>query len=340
MFMISLQRLQRWLSRRGTLVLFLLLAIVVWALPGWFEKKTPTITHTLALSTIPAETIWLNQEVFTKTIYNDNGVMYAMPVSRENIAAIDINNGNVIWKADLPLERGGGARGLLALSDKVFVITSMFIDAYEASTGNLKWSTQLGKGHVRVLAQIESDLVRIYYGDNIIEVGQETGAIIRTYPANNVKWKIGNLSLAASPSNYLIAFNNQNDEPLWKNDLPFFIGEELEPIDVGNGELIVGFVDGICKLKLMNGTYVWCHPEINIADTAVDIPSQRVFAMTNDLEIFIIDLQTGDMIGQSRFLSSAPMTNERSVIASLEFGDGVLVVSFNDSGQTFGIKLK
>lgn len=178
MLMTSLQRFQRWLSRRGALVLFALFVIVILALPGWLEKKAPTITHALASSTTPAETIWLNQEIFTKAIYGDNGLIYAMPISRENITAIDIDNGKVMWKADLPLERGGGAIGLLTFSDNVFVITSMYIDAYEASTGNLKWSTQLGKGHVRVLSQIESSIIRIYYGDEIVEVDQETGSIL------------------------------------------------------------------------------------------------------------------------------------------------------------------
>lgn len=336
----NMQRFRRWLSRRGALVIFLLFAVTVWALPEWIEKPPPTITHTLASSTTSAETIWLKQGIFTKITYGSNGLIYAMPDSRENITAIDINNGNIIWKTDLPLERGGGAIGLLAIHDKIFVITSMFVDAYEASTGNLKWSTQVGKGHVRVLSQLESNMVRIYYGDDIIEVDQETGTILRSYPINNVKWKIGDVSLTTSPSNFLTAFEKQNDEPLWKNDLPFYISEGLEPIDAGDGELIVGFIEGICKLNLLTGMYVWCHPKININNTTVDIPSQHVFAMTNDLKIFIIDLETGNVIGQSSFLSSAPMTNEISVIASLEFGNGVLVVSLNDSGQTFGIKFK
>ena len=58
-----------------------------------------------------------------------------MPYTRDSLRAIDISNGSTKWEVALPLERGGGADSLLSDQNTVFVVTSIFIDAYEITKG-------------------------------------------------------------------------------------------------------------------------------------------------------------------------------------------------------------
>jgi hypothetical protein len=127
---------------------------------------------------------------------------------------------------------------------------------------------------------------------------------------------------------------------LWTNHRAFYIDEGQEPLDIGDEKLLVGFVRGICVLDLRTGEYSWCHPEIYSSHMAVDYQSQRGFAMRDDLVLLTIDLQTGNILGETSFLSSEPVDEQIGFLASITFSNGVVVVSFSDSGQTFGLGFK
>ena len=263
-----------------------------------------------------------------------------MPISRDNLRAINPVDGSTVWTVGLPLERGGGARGLLRNQDTVFVITSIFADAYEKTTGELNWSTRLGDGHVPVNPQLDSDTLRIYYGKELIELDPDTGKMLTTIPRDNTAWISGNVILQSSASKELVALDRQSGRLLWNNDRLFYVDEGREPIDVGNEELLVGFVKGICLLNLQTGKYRWCRPEIDMTKMAIDYQSRLGFAMRDDLVLLTIDLQTGDILGETRFLSSKPIDEQIGFLSSITVSDGVVIVSFSDSGQTFGLEFK
>jgi outer membrane protein assembly factor BamB len=334
-----IKRIQNWWSRKGLLTLLVILAILLWKVPEWLEKPLPQIAHTFASSTQSNEVIWLIQELFVKITNNESGMIYAMPYTGENLMALDVNDGSVIWRTELPLERGGGARGLLANKDAVFVATSIFVDAYKTDTGELKWSTRIGDGHVSVITQLDSNLIRVYYGSNLIELDPETGAITSIMPKNDILWKLGNKTLQVSPSNYLTSIDEQTGSLLWTNDRLFYLDEGQDPLGVGNDNLFVGFLSGVCLLSLQTGEYIWCRPDIDIANVAVDREAQRGYAMRGDLVLLTIDLQTGEVLGETRFLSNEPIDEQFVPVSSIAFSDGVLIISFSDSKQTFGIKV-
>lgn len=138
----------------------------------------------------------------------------------------------------------------------------------------------------------------------------------------------------------LIALSKQSNETLWVNNRLFYIYEGQSPLYVDNEHLLVGFVKGICLLNLQTGMYVWCRPEIDISSIAVDLESQIGYAIRKDLALLIIDIQTGDIIEQTRFLSSQTNTEQISAVSSIAFSKQVLVISFADSGQTFGLQFE
>ena len=261
-----------------------------------------------------------------------------MPLGQDRIMAIETKNANIVWKIELPFERSG-ARGMLADKNTIFTVDSTRADAYETTTGELKWSTELGDGHVSVIPQLDSNVLRISLGDKLIELDPETGKILTTIPKNATVLVSGNIILQTSPANQLIALDKQSGELLWTNDRLFYIDEGQEPINTGNNNFIVGFVKGICILNLQSGKYSWCRPEIYISDVAIDYQSQLGYAMREDLVLLTIDLQTGNVLGETSFLSSQPIDKQIGFMSSITFSDGVLIISFSDSGQTFGLSL-
>jgi outer membrane protein assembly factor BamB len=262
-----------------------------------------------------------------------------MDLARDNLIAFDIRSGTTIWKTELPFERSG-AHSLLADENTVFVVTSVSVDAYEVTTGELKWSTRLGDGHVSIVSQLDSDKVRVYYGDKLHEIDSETGKILTTLPKDIIVWVLDDIILQETPTYKLIAINNQTDELLWTNDRGPYVREDYKPQDIGGDNLIVGFVRGICVLNLQTGEYSWCRPEIDITKLAIDYQSQQGFAMQDDLVLLTIDLQTGNVLGETSFLSSEPIDEQIGFLSSIIFSDGVVVISFSDSGQTFGLEFK
>jgi outer membrane protein assembly factor BamB len=287
--------------------------------------------------------LWFSQNFYAKMAVDESGVSYVMTFSRESLVAIENRSGAILWQVALPLERGGGARGLLANQNTVFVVTSIEIDAYEATTGALKWSTNLGGGHVSIVSQLDSDTVRIYYGDKLFEIDPETGKILSTAPKDSIIWVSGNVVIKTQPNNRLAAFDKQTDESLWtKCDMcdMFYAREDKEPQHIDTDTLIVGYKDKrICALDLLIGKDRWCRPEAYISKVAIDHQSQLGYAMRDDMVLVTIDLQTGNVLGETSFLSSEP-AQEYFGFVPIVFSDGTVVVSFGDSGQTFGLKFR
>ena len=333
------QRFRVWFSRRGALALFIVFVAVVWVLPSWLDRSQSHITHTLGSSTQHVDVLWFSQDVFTKITGNGSGVIYAMPYTRDSLKAVDISKGTTKWEVKLPLERGGGADSLLADQNTVFVVTSIFIDAYEATTGKLKWSTRLGQGHVSIFSQLDGDVVRVYYGDKVYELDSESGKMLATTPKKATAWVSDNIVFQISSTYQVIALDRQSGEILWSNNNGFYVDEDLEPINIGKGNLLVGSVKGICALNLRTGEDSWCRPEINISKVAIDYQSRLGYGMRDDLVLLTIDLQTGSVLGETSFLSSRPIDEQIGSVASITFSNGVVIISFSDSGQTFGLSL-
>jgi len=333
-------RFRVWFARRGALALFFVVVVLLGVYQIWLERPQPRITHILGSSTQHVDVLWFKQEDVSNLVAaNAGGVAFMMPLGQDRIMAIDTKNANIVWKVELPFERSG-ARGLLANQNTIFTVDSTRADAYETTMGELKWSTELGDGHVSVIPQLDSNVLRIYLGDKLIELNSETGKILTTIPKDTKVWVSGNIILQTSPANQLTALDKQSGEILWTNDRLFYIDEGQEPINIGDNNLIVGFVGGICALNLRSGEYRWCRPEIYISDVAIDYQSQLGYAMREDLVLLTIDLQTGDVLGETSFLSSQPIDEQIGSMSSIIFSDGVVIISFSDSGQTFGLSLK
>ena len=171
------QKFQNWSSYKRLSLIFGIAVILLWGIPTLLDRlSSTTITYTLDPSVQSVKVVWIRNEIFTRIASNGTELLFATPIGGDYIEFIDVNNGNTIHK----IERAGSARGLVANQNTLFITTSTFTDAYEIPTGVSKWSTRLGDGHVSVISQIDSNLLRIYYGDKLIEIEPQTGQVLST----------------------------------------------------------------------------------------------------------------------------------------------------------------
>ena len=343
-----LLRFQGWLSRHRALTLVILLIGLVWIVQSWSRKPLPSVTRTLESSTQQVAVLWVRQDIFPLIVAAPDGTAYAITPARDSLVAFDVRNGATKWKVKLPFERSD-ARGLLADGKAVFVAAGLGVDAYAAKTGDSMWSTRLGGGHVSVIAQLDAGLVRVYYGDKLYELNPGTGEILTAIPKEATVWVSGDIALQALPADKLMALDKQSGEQLWTNGQLFNLDEGQEPQEIGTDILIVGrepaptanYVREICALSLRTGAYTWCRAETYLSRMAIDRQSQVGYALRDDFVLVTVDLQTGDVLGETRFL---PSTLPKELLHfsqrySVTISDGVVVVAFSDSGQTFALSL-
>jgi outer membrane protein assembly factor BamB len=332
------QNFRVWVSKRWVLVFFIALVLLLWLVLEWLKKPSPTIIRTLGSSTQHVNVLWFKQNFFTLAAVNTGGVVYAMPLDRKSLLTFDNRSGTTLWSVKLPSDQSG-VRDLHADQDTVFVVNTLSVYAYEAKTGELKWSTELGQGHVSIIGQLDSGVIRVYYGDQIYELDAGTGKTLSTLPKDSTVWISGNTVLKGTA-----AFDRQTGKLLWDHGPLFYLDEGVEPEDLGMNILLVAQAPGssvsrgICALNLQTGQYSWCRSEEFNSMVAVDRQSLRGYVMRSDNVLLTINLLTGDVLGETSFLANALTPAKMGTFASIAVSKGVVVVSFSDSGQTFGLK--
>jgi outer membrane protein assembly factor BamB len=328
-----------WLSKRWPLVLVIALLLIVWLGQLWLERPQPSITRTLGSSTQRVNVLWLSQDISAPVVTNEKGMVFAISATRDSLVAIQAETGTTTWETPLSFEERD-VRSMLVNQNIVFLVTTLTVDAYDAETGQLKWSTKLGQGHVTIMSQLDARVLRVYYGDQIFELDAETGKILNSQPKGDIIWISGDTVLKV-----FSAFDRQTGKLLWNQGPPFYLDEGIEPKGLGIDTLLVAqrpgssFIKGICALNLRTGQHNWCRPEEFSSVMAVDQQSQFGYAMRSDTVLLTIDLQTGHILGTTSFLSSStPTPKEIGAFSSIAASNGVVVVSFSDSKQTFGLK--
>lgn len=315
------------------------------------QKPQPLrITRTLGFSTQSVDVLWLSRDISTLITADTNRVAYAISLDGDSMIAFETNSDSTKWKVNiLPFDHQG-VRGILANQNTVFITAGDFVDTYESMNGKLKWSTKLGEEHVSVIPQLDGDVLRIYYGDKLLELDPETGKIITSKPRGDIIWIVGNIELHTLSTNQLSAFDRHTNKKLWTLERSIFITEEWKPEESEEGIQIVGYqalwsdslVKEICALNLQMGQYNWCHTENYISNIVIDRQSQLGYVMRADFVIEVIDLQTGNILREIRFLPSV-LSEEMLRFShkySITLNGNIMIVSFGDSDQTFGLSLK
>lgn len=123
-------------------IIFIAIILLLWICTPPPEEPLRVI-RTLAPSTNDVSVSWLRQDIPTLIATDTEGVAYATRLFGKNsLIAFDAKSGSIKWKIDLPFELGG-AVGIFADQNTVFVISRSHVNAYEKTIGELKWSTKL-----------------------------------------------------------------------------------------------------------------------------------------------------------------------------------------------------
>ena len=347
MFMKFPQRIKTLFSR---LIIFTAIVVLLWICAPPPEEPL-RVTRTLVSSANNVGVSWIRQEDIPVLIATDTeGMVYATRLFGNNsLIAFDAKSGATKWMIELPFELGGPV-GIFANQIAVFVMSVSRVNAYEKTLGKFKWSTKLGEGHVSVVPQFDDDMLRVYYGDTIFEIGAETGKILASKPKGDIIWITDNIELHASSANHLFAFDKRFNQQVWNLGRSFFITEEWKPQEIEGGILIVGYqalwsnslIGEICALNSQTGKYNWCRTKNYISNIAIDQQSQLGYIMRDDFVIEIIDLRTGNISEEIRFL---PGVLPKEMLQHLQnysiaLSNDIMIVSFSDSGQTFGLQIK
>lgn len=335
-----LRSTKTWLLQRWQLILVVALTLVILIFTIWLQRSRFQNFHTLGTSTQKVNLLWVNQNNTPDsffTIAKDSPI--TMDLKRDNLVLFDARDGSLVWNKKIPFLQSG-ISSLLTNDHLIFSVTGSGVDAYDLTTGEEKWSTKLGSGHVPIISQLESSIIRIYYGDTIYEIDSKTGEVLVTFPKQNIVWISHGVILRESPAYALAAYNEQTNELLWRsNSLPY-IRENYKPRDIGDNNLAVGYLGVLCILNIKTGNTKWCRSELELPNLAIDYQAHRGYIMKDDLVLLTMDLQSGNILGETNFLSRKPIDKPASLLSSISFSDGVLIVSFSDSGQTFGLEIQ
>lgn len=342
------------LTQTAKRLLFRLMVFCVAILLIWINRnppeKPPRVVRSLSSSTNDFRVLWVMENIPPLIKTDGEGVIFVTQLYGSGVLeSIDVISGSIIWKISLPRELSGMTE-LLVNKNMVYVVSSTHVNAYEKKDGTLRWSIELGKGHVSIVSQLEEEILRIYYGNNIFEINSKTGKIDRSIPKEDIIWTINNLTFRRSSTGQISAFNERS-ELIWSQPQPsFFVSDEWIPENAATDVLVIGYqalssyslIEKICALNLQNGMYNWCRKESYISNFAIDSKSQLGYIMRDDFVIEVINLKTGEVSEEIHF-SPSVLSEEMLRFSHRYFvalSNDVLIVSFSDSDQIFGVSLK
>lgn len=320
----------------------------------WINRTPPEeplrVVRNLSSSSREINVLWVRENIPPLIKADSEGVIFATQLYGDGILeAVDAVSGSPLWKIDLPWELGGAVE-LLVDAKMVYVTSSTHMNAYDKKGGKLRWSVELGKGHVSIVSQLDGEILRVYYGDKIFEIDTEAGEIITSKPKEDIIWIIDDLIFRMSPAGQISAFDHRSKQ-IWNELRPsFFISDEWAPQKSAADALVIGnralssysLIEEICVLNLQTGKCNWRHREYYISNIAIDEQSQLGYIMRDDFVVEGIDLETGNVLEEIHF-SPSVLSEEMlrySHRYSIALSDDVLAISFSDSDQVFGISLK
>jgi len=287
-------------SRQALIILGLLVLIFLLSLNSLIEQSKPRLTHTLESVDKNFALAWYKEEQFASFVSNADGVVFALPLGEEKLFAFDLKTGLAYWQIELPFLQRGMSVFLADLSS-VYIVTAIEVNAYDAKTGGIKWSTELGDGHVSIEASLLPDTMKVHYGSKLYELDLATGKIL------------SNTSGIENETD--LVFRIVNDKILLTNST----------------------TDGMCAQQLTPRNLLWCKPDFELIDMVVDEVCELGYAMPDDSTLWMVDLFIGRVLGEASFSRSISSDEEDGYSTVLFFVDSVVIVSFIDSGQIYGL---
>lgn len=290
------------------------------------------------------ELLWMSNSSlwFQDADWNSNKI-YAY-TTKEKLLSFDSETGSIFWEKNLPSQELG-IRGLVAINQSLFTITSTDIYRYASFNGERVWATHIGDGHVPINIQNAEDSLNVYYGERVFNVSTESGNISDVSSDAKIYWmgkKVLILQSSLGMNSGMNGIERSTGKVLWENAESSFRIEEWFPVQ-SLGQSIFVLTDdlGICSFNFFTGEYIWCLPDKFISNLGVNTVNRIGYILDGDFLLLEIDLDTGQILAETQFLPRELPEDMRSrgFEYTISVTKDAVVVSFSDSVQTFGLRI-
>jgi outer membrane protein assembly factor BamB len=268
---------------------------------------------------------------------SDKGIVFVSGDKR--LASFDPFSGVFLWQVQLPGDRNSW---LTFTGESLLGTTALDVVAYDASTGESKWSTGLGPGHVSFIAQLDNDIFRVYYGEQIFELDRNSGAIHGQRPRGNLEWIQGDIELYRISPGLIGGKDRKTGDDLWQIDAGAFDVMRTSPAQfINNQSLFIRFSRKICLLNINSGKYLWCRPDVYISNVGLTFDRNNGYLLRDDFVLEKIDLNSGKVVGETQFMprlsdGQNDLHLPESFITITD--DGTVIIIFGDSNQLIGLR--
>jgi len=284
-----------------------------------------------------AELPW-NMEVFNGAL-----IVYVGGRGSEGLVALEPNSGNRLWTAELAFTEAGDV-ALAADANTLVGASGTVAYAVDSNGGVRRWTQQLGDGHVASVPQVDGSIVRVYYGDEIIEISVLDGLILGRRAMLDSVWVVGELELQQPKPGRLVGIRQSAASPDWDTShVPLQVKSIWKlPQAIGINDLVAAIQNnGFCRLNLADGTDDWCLEGRFISNLAMDRQRNNGYVLTNDFSMLSFDLDTGAITTETHIFRAMPDSSRakethRYLVSAL---DGNVYVMFSDSRELVALRL-
>jgi len=287
-------------------------------------------------------------------IKNETIFTYIPPsfISRNGVVSLDAITDTLNWQSAGCTDIDGGS-DLIVHEQEVIVTGALGIYACKISDGTRIWSKQLGYGHVSVVPQLDvnSSILRVYYGESIFELDPASGDMINKQPIDNILWIVNQVVIYQYSDKYMGAKDRVTGLTKWENhDKVFSVSEWRKPQLYDNQSLIVfmsayvtvtPFGREVCLFNYITGNYAWCRPEKYISHFGIIEKEGIGYILRDDFVLVKVNLRTGEVLDETSFSPNHLPENGQQYGYFVEVTrDNTILVYFGDSQQLFGLKEK
>ncbi len=249
------------------------------------------------------------------------------------IRVLDGDTGKTIWTrseidANNNLPPEVEIEDVVSVSNRLYVARSSWsVACYDLRSGQFNWELNVPN---RANLHLETDADWLYLGaeDFVQAFDLETGELAWQIRLKDwvddiaVKNSVLYVATGLNSGYKILAIDKSTRITLWETE----ISSDVRSLVINNNEILV-YGEGLWLVSVSNGEVYWSITELDWLETPV-IHKNHIFIRNTEHRLFMIDQQTGEIIGELTVKSNTPMRNDPQRSPAV-FGD-LLLVPFGD----------
>ncbi len=247
-----------------------------------------------------------------------------------NLCALDINDGKPLWTKKLP---NGITGDLVVAGGRLIVPAGRILYALDPNSGNTIWQFQANgpfearpavAGEEVYIGAWDKNFYALSLRDGTLLWRKETARSIYYSPASSNPLLLGNKVIFTQPYDNstkkggVIALNSSSGEELWQFGGNFGYSSPVR----ANDNLLILSMEGELLCLSDKGTKVW---STKLGKTCFNsaplISKDRIFVVTFDNTLFVIDRKTGQILSNRRLGEGNCVSTPALMDNSLVVGD-------------------